>query len=226
VQPTRYEIKMTCDDLYLADVRAWIRLHPASFIEAYPPRRVNSLYFDTIEGNCLDANLLGVGERRKLRLRWYGEDCTSITGTLELKCKTNQLGWKEYFPLQETFDFASVSWTEFIHRLHKQVDGKFALWLSYANQPTLIISYVREYYESIDHQVRVTIDYDLRAYEQLMFVAPNLTCAAPARDCVVVEVKSNIQLYRRVSDILSSFHLQIGRNSKYVNGVMGSVGLL
>jgi hypothetical protein len=71
MQSTRYEVKMACDQVYLPDVRAWVQLHPAAFIEAYPLRQVNSLYFDTLDGDCLNANLIGISERRKLRLRWY-----------------------------------------------------------------------------------------------------------------------------------------------------------
>ena len=113
-----------------------------------------------------------------------------------------------------------------MQQLREQVDGQFAIWLSYANRPTLVTTYMREYYESIDRQVRVTADYNLRAYEQFTFTSPNLACPAVLENCVVLEVKSDIKLHRRVSTILSSLPLQVGRNSKYVNGLMGSVGLL
>jgi uncharacterized protein (UPF0218 family) len=85
---------------------------------------------------------------------------------------------------------------------------------------------MREYYESIDHQVRVTIDYDLIAFEQVMYTAPNLIVKAPIPKPVVVEVKSDAKLHRRVSNVLSSFPLVVGRNSKYVNGVMDSLCFL
>jgi hypothetical protein len=221
---TRYEVKMTCDEVYLPDARAWVQLHPAVFVEAYPPRRVNSLYFDTLDGDCLDANLIGISGRRKLRLRWYGDEVTSVEGILELKCRESQVGWKERLPFQGTFDFTTISWDRFMQQLRERVDGQFAIWLSHVSRPTLITSYVREYYETIDHQVRITLDYDLRAYEQFTFTAPNLVSPAIAENLMVVEVKSDTKLYRRVSDVLSSLPLQVSRNSKYVNGVMGSVG--
>ena len=67
MQPTRYEIKMTCDEVFLGEVRAWVNLHPEVFLEAYPPRRVNSLYFDTLERDCLNDNLIGASDRAKNR---------------------------------------------------------------------------------------------------------------------------------------------------------------
>jgi len=217
---------MTGDEVYLGEIRAWVNLHPEAFLVAYPPRRVNSLYFDTLECDCLNDNLIGASDRAKLRFRWYGEDVTAVQGTLELKCKANQLGWKEHRPIPVTFDLTSVSWNGLMQRLREYADGPFALWLSGVDQPTLINSYMREYYESIDRQVRVTVDYDLVAYEQVMYTAPNLVVKAPIPKPVVVEVKSDEKLHRRVSNVLSSFPLQVGRNSKYVNGVMDSLCFL
>ncbi len=219
----RYEVKMTCSALFLPNVRAWVNMHPEVFIEAYPPRRVNSLYFDTYEVDCLDENLIGISERAKLRFRWYGEDCSCVRGSLELKRKENQLGWKEYFPIATSFDLTTISWSALMHHLREQVSGSFAVWISGVEQPTLITRYMREYYESRDHQVRLTIDYDLAAYEQVTHFAPNLVLKAPIPEQTVVEVKADAALHRRVSNALSSFPLQVGRNSKYVNGVLDAL---
>jgi len=226
MQSRRYELKMVCAETHLPDVRAWVRIHPALFFERYPPRRVNSLYFDTLEGDCVTANLLGLSDRQKLRLRWYGKNCASVQGILELKCKESQLGWKEYFPLESTLDLTTISWPELMQHLRQEVSGPFAIWLSHIHQPLLITSYTREYYESMDRQVRATIDYDLKAYDQVRYPMPNLVCQAAIDNVVVVEVKADAQLHRRVSNILSSFPMQVVRNSKYVNGIMGSLGFL
>ena len=54
-------------------VRALVKLHPSMFYEPYPPRYVNNLYLDTEDmENYLD-NVSGVAERRKVRIRWYGD---------------------------------------------------------------------------------------------------------------------------------------------------------
>jgi hypothetical protein len=222
MKPLRYEVKMTCSDLHLPNVRAWVNLHPETFIEAYPPRRVNSVYFDTYEVGCLDQNLIGISERAKARFRWYGEDCSRVEGVLELKRKANQLGRKELFPVPVPIDLGGISWSDFMQRLREQLSGSAAVWMAGAEQPTLITRYMREYYESRDHQVRLTIDYDQVAYEQITHSTPNLEVRAPIPSLVVVEVKAEEALYRRVSNVLSSLPLQVGRNSKYVNGVLDS----
>ena len=40
---------------------------------AFPDRIVNNVYFDTPDLAAFEANLWGAPERRKCRLRWYGE---------------------------------------------------------------------------------------------------------------------------------------------------------
>ena len=226
MEPTRYEYKITCDELYLPEARSWVRLHPAAFVEAYPPRQVNSLYFDTPEADCLHDNLIGAGERRKLRFRWYGPDFSAARGGLELKCKTNQLGWKRNCPIPITFDLRAISWADLIQQMRQHAEGIVALWLSSADQPVLLTSFVREYYESIDRQIRVTVDYSQVVYEQITYPAPNLAVKTPFKKQVVIEVKSDSRLALRVSEVASSFPLRVVRNSKYVNGVLDSLGFL
>ena len=223
MEATIYEFKMTCDQAYLPDVRVWVNLHPDAFRGVYSPRRVNSLYFDTHEVDCLNDNLIGISERRKLRFRWYGDDFSRVQGALELKCKSNHLRWKKSCAIPVTFDLTTICWEALIRRLRAQAHGRFALCLSSLDQPTVITSYVREYYESMDQAIRLTIDHDLQAFEQVMYAVPNLTVQAPLSHQIVVEVKSPAGLSYRVSDVLSRFPLQVGRNSKYVNAMMSSL---
>jgi hypothetical protein len=102
----RYEVKLVCDQHRLAQARSWIRLHPAGFVVAYPPRRVNSVYLDTLHLSSLNDNLKGLNVRQKLRLRWYGDEVADIQPLLELKQKHNMLGLKRQRLLPCTIDLA------------------------------------------------------------------------------------------------------------------------
>ncbi len=225
LEAKRYEIKMTCDEVFLPDVRCGLRLHPDAFLETYPSRQVNSLYLDTPEATCLNDNLLGARERSKLRFRWYGTDRRAVQGNLELKCKLNQLGWKLRCPVPVTLDLETITWDECMQRLGRYASGEIALWLSRIDRPTLLNSYVREYYESMDRQIRITIDYGQQFFEQIPYAAPNVTIRSPVTSTVVVEVKCDSSLNRRLSNVLSGLSLQVERNSKYVNGLLGSLEL-
>ena len=70
----------------------------------------------------------------------------------------------------------------------------------------------------------MTVDYEQTIYEQLAHLSPNLAFPMSVDSGVVIEIKSEVQFSRRVSDVLSSFPLQTEPNSKYVRGVMTSWG--
>ena len=210
---------MTVDERYLCNVRSWIRLHPDGFIKAYPPRQVNNLYFDDPNFSCYNANLSGVGDRRKLRLRWYGDSMVRVQGTLELKCKSNQLGWKEYCPIPAPLDLSNINWGELLKVLRTYADDRFKHWLSEFDRPTLINCYMREYYETLDGQIRATVDHNPLVWDQVMYARPNLFAGTPQEQLVVLEIKSEASMHRRVSNVLSSFPSPVSRNSKYVAGV-------
>ena len=107
--------------------------------------------------------------------------------------------------------------------LRQHAQGAMGVWLSANDRPTLLNSYWREYYESIDHQVRITLDYAQVAYEQITYLAPNLTVRAPAQGLLVLEVKADPSLHRRVSNLLSLLPMQVERNSKYISGVQDAL---
>lgn len=219
----RYEIKMTCEEVYLPEIRSLILLHPAGFSEAYPPRQVNNIYLDTTDLDCLEDHRRGAVERSKLRFRWYGPGRAAVRGTLELKCKVGHLGWKEYSPIGAEFDLTAIAWEEWLDTLRARAQGVPAHWLAWRDRPTLLTSYMREYYESADREIRITLDYDQAVYEQLMYPAPNLTMQTPTVGYTVVEVKAPSNLHKRVSDILSLLPLQVQRNSKYVDGMLDAL---
>ena len=221
-ESTRYEVKMTCPELYLADVRSWVCLHPDLFLEAYPPRQVNNIYLDTYAADYMRDHLDGVGSRQKLRFRWYGEDHKSVQGVLEQKCKSGHLGWKRRWPIPGSFDLAQTSWHEWLDRLRGQTSDEALVWLNRIHRPTLINRYVREYYETIEDQIRLTIDYQMRMYDQVSYSAPNLAFPIPSAHLVVIEVKSSPADLSRLSGVFSGFPIRAMRSSKYVTGMQST----
>jgi hypothetical protein len=215
----RYEIKMTCDEVYLPEVRSWVRLHPDGYVETYPPRQVNNIYMDTFGADYLADHLSGVGDRQKLRFRWYGRQDTQVQGILELKGKSGHLGWKRQCPIPRTFDLTRISWHDWMGQLRAVVDREPAFGLLDIERPTLLNRYVREYYVTFDGRIRLTVDHELRVYDQTAYPTPNLTLDIPIERHVILEVKSDPAHLRRLSDTLTSFPLRVERNSKYVTGM-------
>ena len=84
----RYERKSVISELTKNEIKALIKLHPAMFLESYPPRFVNNLYLDSVGMNNYFDNMAGLKERVKVRIRWYGRLFGSVEKpTLELKIK-------------------------------------------------------------------------------------------------------------------------------------------
>ena len=219
----RYEVKLVCHEEDLALARAWIRLHPVAFGTAYPPRYVNSLYFDTVDAACLEANVNGVEDRAKLRFRWYGDKVGPVTGQLEHKRKISGLGWKEVVPIAVPLDLRSAWWGAIWHTLWSHCGPRFTPWLASHSQPMLIVRYLREYYASADGLLRITLDSRIESYEQVLHPVPNLTRASPPGHQIVLEIKAHATLHRRVSDALNSFTLPVSRHSKYVTGLLDAL---
>jgi len=82
------------------------------------------------------------------------------------------------------------NWSETTHFLRQQTNGTFQAMLS-MSRPSLINCYWREYYVSADDETRLTLDYELKAYNQLLYQYPNLHYQnIPQLDAVVIEVKT------------------------------------
>lgn len=214
----RHEIKLQYDGLHLYEVRQWIRLHSLAFTPAYPPRRVNNIYFDTTGLDCLNDHLMGVGERRKLRFRWYGENLEYAQGQLEIKQKNNRLGWKYTYPVPKTLDLAGMDWAQIHEVIKKHTEGIFYEMLS-VSRPMIINSYQRDYYVASDGQTRLTLDYEITAFSQQLTRSPNLKFRVPLLNLVILELKSEAQNDVDLPSVVAEFPLRTGKHSKYITGM-------
>lgn len=219
----RYEIKLVCDQHRLPQARSWIRLHPAGFVVAYPPRRVNSLYLDTLNLSSLNDNLAGISVRQKLRLRWYGGEMVGIQPSLELKWKRDLLGRKRQVLLPCKLDM-TLPWPEILGTIRANVGPSWQVMLQTVNQPTLLNCYQREYYVTLDGAMRVTLDFALVAYDQRLSPRPNLRFRLPIADTIVIEVKAAREQAERLQQVVAWFPVRRSRNSKYVNSLMVALG--
>lgn len=222
VSDFRYELKMECEQTLMPQVQSWVKLHPAGFREAFPPRRVNSVYLDTYALDTLNDHIEGVPVRRKFRFRWYGEDLGYARGQFEIKNKNERVGWKITQPVPLLFNLRSTSWAEIQHQMTaclQMMRSNLFLELLRVSRPLVMISYLRKYYISGDGLIRLTLDSHQKAFDQWMTVYPNISFHQPDPDLLVVEFKSDISNSRDMADILAEFPLRTRRHSKFVSAV-------
>jgi VTC domain len=215
-------------NLSLAEVQAWVRKHPLSFRTAFPDRQVNNVYLDTPDLHDFSENLMGISQRRKFRIRWYGQDLTQATQpVLEVKLKDSGLGDKLHYPMAD-FALASpgqlrahvaaglravrdVIWT-------KGAAMNFGGMPLGALRPTLVNTYQRAYYVSLDGRFRLTIDHDLRFYNPEFRILPGQNGLPDPS--IIVEVKYDA-VHDNAYDLLSrKLPFLLSRNSKYVTGIL------
>ncbi len=219
----RYEVKFVASVTRYHELEQWIRLHPEGFRTAYPPRRVNNVYFDTHDLAAYRENLSGVSRREKLRLRWYGERAGAERAVLEVKHRRNQLGWKTLYRVG-AIDLETGSWASLIRELRGELPGDGRLWLDSHPLPVLINRYDRQYFEHPEGAVRVTLDRNQRVFDQRFVSRPNLSKLSNLPASLVVEVKFG-QLARPLgSQVMQGIPIRASRNSKYTIGVQSILG--
>jgi hypothetical protein len=220
---SRYELKLTIEGYWLPQTRSWLHLSPGGLQKTYPSRKVNSVYLDTLDLDDLQANLAGVSQRQKLRLRWYGNNNDRLVHCyLELKRKRNMLGEKRRLNLLQLLDL-SREWTSILSAIRKQTPAEWQPDLVIRSQPTLLTSYQREYYATADNIVRATLDYNLEVFDQRYSSRPNFSHRHPIVDLAVIELKASPEEEDRLEEIISRFPIRRTRNSKYVTGTLAGL---
>jgi len=215
----RYEVKIPLEGIPVYEIHKWVNLHPHAFRKKFPPRRVNNLYFDTTDYNNLQSHLDGYYQRSKLRLRWYGNETTFSISNLEIKSKFGNLGNKTTYEIHKEMDFVCFCLKEITQTITDQLPSE-KVSLLFDCQPVMINYYQREYFESINSGVRLTIDYDHRVFDQRFSAKPNLSFSEPFHDSPIIEVKAPKDRYKIISEVLSSFPGNSSRFSKYMDGML------
>jgi hypothetical protein len=210
----RYERKFVTTILGPREVDTLVRLHPSFFREIHHERFVNNIYFDTPSLANYEANVAGLAERLKCRVRWYGELLGGVAKpVLELKRKYALLGTKESHLLQP-FD---VDEKLVVNKIFEGADLSETLKLYLGTlQPTLMNRYRRRYYLSADGDYRMTVDWDL----EFRRIGPNSFREKSLPDRrVVVELKFDRGKEALADRITSHMRVRLSKMSKYVTGL-------
>jgi hypothetical protein len=220
----RFERKLVFQHRTRAQVELWIKLNPALFREAFPPRFVNNIYFDTPGFRHYLANKDGIAARTKVRIRWYGALIGRVDRpVLEFKHKHGLVGHKEAFPLHPFVLDDVLSRPEAISAvlpadLPPDARGRLA-----GVRPTLLNRYHRQYCVSADGRCRLTLDSGLE-YHRPNAQNGNGPRSLETRDVVVVEIKYANEAASGVDSVTNGFPGRVMRMSKYATGIEALLG--
>jgi SPX domain protein involved in polyphosphate accumulation len=185
----------------------------------YYQRQVNNIYFDTLGYNDYFDNVLGVSNRKKIRIRWYGETFGHISKpVLEIKIKKGLVGDKWSYKLQP-FTLDNTFTNEKIQKIFDNSNLPPPILESVKMvSPTLLNSYQRRYFLSADNKYRVTLDFKL-LYHKIDKRFNNFNLATIADENNIIELKYGLKEDKYVNAISTQFPFRLNKNSKYVNGV-------
>ena len=193
-----------------------LQLSKSGFTEIHEQRSINNMYLDDYNFNNVLENIEGISNRKKTRIRWYGNLFSESKKTVEFKIKSDDVNRKENIKLPKStltsLDTVSPFWDTIKNGLIAENNPKFYSHHLLALQPTLINSYRRSYFLNADESIRITVDNDLFYYSPIYHTKS-------LDQHVVVEFKYNSKTI--VNDNLFS-HLSLTKYSKYVKGILST----
>lgn len=161
---------------------------------------IHSLYFDDYKDTCARLNVSGEGKRFKYRIRYYGTDSRRLW--LEKKEKVNSycykrkcaLSLKEYYMILEGRAM-DVFWST-----EEKLLKEFCIDIATRRfLPRVIINYEREAFVENITNIRVTLDYNISASDEI-----ERFLSGDYRKIPVLEKKKHV-LEVKFDDILPSY---------------------
>ncbi|MFN7971888.1 MAG: polyphosphate polymerase domain-containing protein [Acidobacteriota bacterium] len=215
IEAIRYERKYVVDHS-IAEVRSLVRIHPAHFVSAYPDRRVNNVYLDTVALGAYQANAAGVGTRTKIRIRWYGPLFGDVaTPFLEIKGRLGDVGTKTRHPLPPLSTHRGIDARSLEGAVRNLPLGPDEASLCAGTRPVLLTTYLREYWVTYDGRFRLTIDSEIGYGGASLRDARALLLDRH----LVVELKYERDDALSAEVVASRFPLRLSRSSKFARGL-------
>jgi len=207
-QDYRYERKLRVQLVDRAWVYQLVSLHPLGFQRLFPDRVVNNLYFDTLDFSAYHQNVSGANVRRKVRLRWYGNDRQVLPQpVLEVKAKQSELGYKLRYPQQD------MLWQQLPDWMRNNT-----LLSCHGLKPVLLNTYHRSYFGCCGGKFRVTLDTGIQ-YAAFQEGAPSRYSLQD--EALVIELKYATEHDDQARQLLNWFPFRQTKHSKYVSGING-----
>ena len=217
----RYEIKFVTNIANYFIIINWIKLHSGCFYSPYPDRDINNIYFDKYNYFAYAENLSGTSQRNKVRYRWYGENNFPVNGKLEVKRRRNFYGWKETFDVKDHPNYFNQnnSMDLFFNHLRANIGEKGRFWFDNNPHPAMLNRYKRKYFICNDNDIRVTVDSDLKVFDQRYNRFFNVNKKANIPETIIVEFKCNRDKVEKLSRYIKGIPIRVSRNSKYINAM-------
>jgi hypothetical protein len=222
----RIEKKYTIKAEMLNQVRESVLDSKLGFSKVYEDRYVNSVYLDSFKFENYQENLAGVSLRSKARARWYSSSpfsglSASTKLALEIKLRRNLFGDKLISFVDLPENLHSLSSIELIQLFRQQLPRDFLPHIDHCNELSLGVSYLREYYEDFNRDLRVTIDSNIKFFRpESLNTLDHSSIKTLSMDYSILECKFSPEFAAVAEDTISALgEVSVGRHSKYSIGL-------
>lgn len=213
----RHEIKYFMNNLEAQQMRNLMKLIMNKDVYAQKQDYyIRSLYFDTLNNKAFVEKILGINERKKIRLRIYSKDAKEVK--LEIKNKYGNYSVKESALLSKQDAQQLISGkTDILLSSENLVCNKvYAEMKRDMYIPQIMIDYEREAYFLPIENIRITFDKNVRAARTDGIFENNIpmTGLVESGQCIL-EVKYDQYIPSYIKNILSSCEMRNCAISKY-----------
>tara|TARA_B110000037_G_scaffold205398_1_gene250249 strand:+ start:1186 stop:1875 length:690 start_codon:yes stop_codon:yes gene_type:complete len=224
-QDERCEVKFASYQVNYPIIINWLKSNNYNFKKEYRNRIVNNLYFDTNNLDAYKDNIYGLSSRIKTRFRWFGNFNENNFGNLELKFKRNIYGWKERYKISKLRLENNKDLNVIKDTISKHLPFRTKIFFEKNNIPQIVNQYEREYFISSDKKYRITIDRNMKVFNQRNSDKINLKKEVMIQNHIILEVKFGRSSYNKIEDLLHNIPFRASRNSKYINSIKAVMGI-
>lgn len=179
--------------------------------------QVNSIYFDNGRLESCGDSLAGISPRTKTRLRWYDGAFATDSAWFEMKRRNNLHLDKSREEIRFDSPIDQLDYDQIVHTIIAQAGREAALALSKYDTPTTLVSYDRSHFSDRRSPIRLTVDYNIRGYDQLDAKSPVRRFEAALEGVTLIEVKIPDGLDAEVGPLLYPLRPRLSRSSKYAS---------
>ena len=196
-----------------------------NFFREYENRIVNNIYFDSLNFKSFSDNVDGQSKRVKTRYRWYGKFEKQSYGNMEFKIKRNVFGYKKTYNVKDLIIDEKKDFRYINNKIFNELPQDIGIFFKQNDNPQIINQYEREYFKTKNQKFRVTIDKNIKIFDQRKSNTPNISRKTISQNYIVLEIKFDRKSRKDIEDLISNIPIRISKNSKYINAFRSVYGI-
>ena len=214
----RYERKWVFGNFDFNQICIYLFRSKFFFKEQYQNRNVNSIYFDDLNYSSIKQNLDGVSNKKKYRIRWYGDFNILKEPIFEIKSKKGFEVQKKNYEISE-LENCNLLKPNDLNRIKICVNNKFRLKNELV--PILSTHYLRHYFVSSNGLVRATVDKNLKSLSFIKYFGPMKEYTD-----LILEMKYDLNLDSFVKKNIDSIPVRFSKISKFISAATNAPDFL